>query len=105
MLNKIKELWTSVKQWFNWSWSIFLARLEVLAGILIGALGGVDWYSITQLDFSDGFKNKNTLIVAGILIVKGIISEIGRRAGTVTTVNDQLVPANIAADKKIAVKK
>ena len=44
-------------------------------------------------------------IVAAMLILKGIVSELGRRAGTVVTTNDQLVPANIAETKKIAVKK
>lgn len=98
-------IWTDVKAWFNYSWSIFIARIEVLAGILIGALGAVDWYALTNLDWSDGIYSKTNLIVSALLIIKGLVSEIGRRSGTVVTTNDQLVPVNIAADKKIPLKK
>ena len=102
MLNK---LWTDVKAWFNYSWSIFIARLEVLTGILVGTLGGLDWYSLTNLDWSQGIANKTNLIVAALLVIKGLVSEIGRRSGTVTTTNAQLVPVNIAQDKKIPLAK
>ncbi len=105
MFDYLNNLWTDIKKWFNYSLSILLARLEMLTGFLIGALGGLDWTALTSLSWGDAVYNKNNLIVAAMLILKGIISEIGRRAGTATTVNDQLVPANIAEDKKIKVKK
>jgi len=103
MFNSIKtwfgNIWNDIKAWFKYSWSVFIARLEVLAGILIGALGGIDWTALASLDWSDLKKNTGTLIVAGLLIVKGVISEIGRRAGTVE-INSQLVPVNIADEIK-----
>lgn len=98
-------IWTDIKAWFNYSWSIFIARLEVLTGILVGTLGGLDWYSLTNLDWSQGISNKTNLIVAALLIIKGLVSEIGRRSGTVTSASDQLVPINIAETKKIPLKK
>lgn len=98
------NIWTKVKAFFNKSWSIFIARMEVLSGIILGALGAIDWTALINLDFKDGIYNKNTMIVAGLLVVKGIVSEIGRRAGTVTTVTDQLVPVNIAKKAKVEIK-
>lgn len=99
------KLWTDIKAWFNYSWSIFIARLEVLTGILVGTLGGLDWYALTNLDWSQGISNKTNLIVSALLIIKGIVSEIGRRSGTVTTANDQLVPVNIVEKAKLPIKK
>lgn len=105
MLSTLNTIWTDIKAWFNYSWSIFIARLEVLTGILVGTLGGLDWYSLTNLDWSQGISNKTNLIVAALLIIKGLVSEIGRRSGTVVTTADQLVPVNIAETKKIPLKK
>jgi hypothetical protein len=101
----LSNVWTKIKEWFNYSWSVLIARLEVLTGILVGAFAGIDWTAIMSLDFKDSIYSKNNIILAGILVVKGIISEIGRRAGTVTTATDQLIPANIAEAKKIPLKK
>ena len=98
------KFYDDVKAFFSRSWSILIARLEVLSGILLGALSAIDWTALMNLDFKDGIYNKNTLIVAGLLIFKGIISEIGRRAGTVTTTNDQLVPVNIAEKADLDIK-
>lgn len=99
------KLWTDFKAWFNYSWSIFLARLEVLTGILVGVFGGLDWTALVNLDWSQGLKSTGTMIVAAMLIIKGIVSEIGRRSGTVTTTTDQLVAVNIAEKAKLPVKK
>lgn len=99
------KMWTDFKAWFNYSWSIFLARLEVFTGILVGVFGGLDWTALTQLDWTQGLKSPGTLIVAALLIIKGIVSEIGRRAGTVTTTTDQLVAVNVAEKAKMPIKK
>lgn len=98
-------LWTNIKAWFNYSWSVFIARLEVLTGILTGVIGGLDWTALTQLDWSQGIKSTSAIIVSALLVIKGIVSEIGRRAGTVTTANDQIVPVNIAEKAKLPLKK
>lgn len=101
----LSKYWTDFKAWFNYSWSVFIARLEVLAGILTGIFGGIDWTALTQLDWSQGIKSTGTLIVAALLVIKGIVSEIGRRAGTVTTATDQIVAVNIAEKAKLPLKK
>lgn len=95
---------TKIKAWFNYSWSIFIARLEVLSGFLIGALGGIDWTALINLDWRDTIYSKTNLIVAALIVMKGIISEVGRRSGTVTAANDQLVPVNIAEKAEIPLK-
>lgn len=98
-------IWTDIKGWFNRSWSIFIARLEVLAGVLIGVFGGIDWSALAQLDWTQGLKSPGTMIVAALFIIKGIVSEMGRRAGTVVTATDQLVATNIVEKAKLPLKK
>lgn len=93
-----------VKAFFVKSWSIFIARMEVFAGFLLGVFGGIDWTALTTLNWTDAIYNKNNLIFAAILIIKGIVSEVGRRAGTVVTTADQLVPVNIAKKAKVEIK-
>lgn len=100
----LQSIVNSVKAFFAKSWSIFIARLEVFTGFLLGVFGGIDWTALTNLDWSDAIYSKNNLIFAGILIIKGIVSEIGRRAGTVTTTADQLVPVNIAQKADLEIK-
>ena len=100
----LSNLYVGVKKWFKRSWSIFIARLEVLAGVLTGALGGLDWTSLANLDWTHGVKNTGTLIVAGLLIVKGLVSEIGRRSGTVETPDATLVPLSVVDKAEIKVK-
>lgn len=99
------NLWTDIKGWFNRSWSIFIARLEVLVGFLVGVFGGIDWTALVNLNWYDAIYSKTNLLVAALIIIKGIVSEMGRRAGTVVTATDQLVAANIAETKKIPLKK
>lgn len=101
----LTKWWTDVKAWFNYSWSILIARLEVLTGILVGVFGGLDWTALVNLDWSQGLKSTGTMIVAALLVIKGIVSEIGRRSGTVTTANDQIVAVNIAEKAKLPLKK
>jgi hypothetical protein len=103
-MKSLLNVWTKIKAWFNYSWSIFLARLEVLTGILVGAISGIDWTAIMSLDFKDSVYSKNNIILAAILIIKGIISEVGRRSGTVTTTQDQLVAVNIAEKADLPLK-
>lgn len=99
------KLWTDIKAWFNYSWSIFIARLEVLSGFILGVAGGIDWTSLTNLNWSDAIYSKSNIIVSILLIIKGIVSEVGRRSGTVVIANDQIVPVNIAEKAKLPLKK
>lgn len=99
------NIWNKIKAWFNYSWSIFIARLEVLTGILLGAVGGIDWDALMNLNWADGIYSKTNLIVAALIVIKGIVSEVGRRAGTVVTTTDQLVAVNIAEKAELPLKK
>lgn len=93
--------WESIKAWFKHSWTILIARLEVLTGILTGAVAGIDWTALSSLDWSQGIKSTNAMFVAGFFLIKGIISEIARRAGTVETVDSRLVPTAIVTEAKV----
>jgi len=101
----VSNLWTDIKAWFNKSWSIFIARMEVLVGFIIGAVGGIDWSALVNLNWYDAVYSKTNLLVAALIIIKGIVSEMGRRAGTVVAANSQLVPVNIAEKAEIPLKK
>lgn len=79
MLDKFKTAWTAVKAWFKDSETIFLARMEVLVGFIIAVVGAMDWSPLMTFDLSSGFDTKQLLIVGGMIIVKGVISEIARR--------------------------
>lgn len=97
------KLWTDIKQWFNYSWSIFIARMEIIAGILTGALAGLDWTALMNLKWGDAVSSKTNLAIAALVVLKGIFSELGRRTGTVVAANSQLVPENVAAKAKIKI--
>lgn len=97
-------MWDNVKAWFKRSESIFLARLEVFTGFLLGVVGAIDWSGLANMDYI-GLSKNQILTLAGIFILKGVIAEIGRRRGTVVTTEDQLVPVNIAKKAKVEVKK
>lgn len=77
---KFKATWQKIKDWSGWSsaGTIFISRMEVLAGFLAAALLGVDWNSIISMDFSHGFT-PGILITGGVLILKGFLSEATRR--------------------------
>lgn len=100
----MSQLFDNVKAFFKRSWSIFLARLEIIAGFVIGAVGAIDWSGLANIDFNAGFTNSQLFWFAFGLVVKGVVSEVGRRAGTVVTTTDQLVPANIAKKAKVELK-
>ena len=101
----MSKLWTDIKGWFNRSWSIFIARMEVLFGFIIGAVGGIDWSALVNLHWYDAVYSKTNLLVAALIIIKGIVSEMGRRAGTVVAANDVLVPVSVAEKADIPLKK
>lgn len=101
----LQSIVDKVKAFFKRSWSIFLARAEIFSGFIIGVIGAIDWAGFANIDFDAGFSNNQLFWFSIGLVVKGIISEVGRRSGTVVATNDQLVPANIAAKADIEIKK
>jgi hypothetical protein len=101
----LRSIVDNVKAFFKRSWSIFLARAEIVTGFVIGVVGAIDWSGFANIDFDAGFTNNQLFWFAIGLVLKGIVSEVGRRSGTVVSTRDQLIPVNIAESKDIPVKK
>lgn len=93
-----------VKAWFNNAWSIVIARAEIFAGFVIGVVGAIDWAGFANIDFDAGFTNNQLFWFSIGLVIKGIVSEVGRRSGTVVTTQDQLVPVNVAKKADLEIK-
>lgn len=98
----VGEKWKAFKAWFNYSWSIFIARMEIIFGVILAALGSVD-FSLVFSRIEDGFKWTEATIIGLILVIKGIASEVGRRQGTVTLSDGQLLPSKVS--EKVEAKK
>lgn len=101
----LRSIVDKVKGWFKHAWSIFIARAEVFVGFIIGVVGAVDWAGYASFDFGAGFSHNQLFWFSIGLVIKGIVSEVGRRSGTVTTTTDQLVPVNLVKKAKLEVKK
>lgn len=101
----LRSIVDKVKGWFKHAWSIFIARAEVFTGFVIGVISAVDWAGFANIDFDAGFTNNQLMWISIGLVIKGVVSEIGRRSGTVTTTTDQLVPVNLAKKAKVEIKK
>lgn len=99
------NFFSNIKAFFKRSWSIFLARLEIFTGFIIGAVGAIDWAGFANIDFGSGFSKNQTMWIAIGLVIKGIVSEIGRRTGTIETKNSTLIPTSIIEKTEIEIKK
>src|SRR5687768_5353051 len=100
----LRSIVDKVKSWFNYAWSIFLARLDVVSGFIIGVIGAIDWAGFASIDFDAGFSHNQMFWISIGLVIRGIVAEVGRRSGTVTTTAGQLVPENIAKKADIEIK-
>lgn len=92
-------MFKEIKAFFNYSWSILIARIETLSGLLVGSLGFFDPTALIT-GVQSGINQAQAFTIGGILLVKGLISEVGRRAGTVTLSDGQLIPAQISEKKE-----
>ena len=72
-------MWKRIKQFFSYSETIFLARLEVILGFLLAALSSVDWSPLFAAGSSPNFNWKTGLTLGIILIIRGLILEWARR--------------------------
>lgn len=92
MLQKLKDMWASVKAWFLNSETIFLNRVEAVTGLVIAAVAAMDWSPLWSV-FGTGtaLNTKELASISGFLVVRGIVGEIARRRNTVVT------PANTLA--------
>src|SRR5690606_15031721 len=96
-MNWLSKSWTAVKEWFSYSQSILIARLEVLAGFIIGVFSFIDWSAFTSIDFTGITSSQLGLIALG-LVIKGVISEMARRMNTVDVPKVGLLPTQVAVD-------
>lgn len=99
MFKWIKDAWDAVKAWFKYSWSIFLARAEMVTGVVIAAVSSVDFSSLIS-GIQSGLTWGQGTVIGGLLVLKGIVSELGRRQGTVELSDGQMIPANISEKKE-----
>ncbi len=95
----LKEFYTDVKAWFKYSWSIFIARLETLLGLLTTTVAVLDLAPLLGA-VQAGLSKTQMITIGAFLFVKGLISEIGRRQGTVELSDGQMIPAKISEKKE-----
>lgn len=75
LTDKIELWWDNTKAFFKRSEVIFYSRLQVLTGFILAVFQGIDWTTVTvNLD-----NAKQSLYIAGGLIVNGLITEVLRR--------------------------
>jgi len=80
--------------------SIIEARITALTGLIVAGVGFMDWSPLTSLFGAGTAFNKTQVMALGaIAFVKGIFSEITRRA------NDPLLKVQAAVDEAPVVKK
>lgn len=94
------NIWQKIKTVIGPVGSIIEARVTALIGLVTAGIGFMDWSPLTSL-FGSGTAFNKTQIMAlgGIAFIKGIFSEITRRA------NDPLLKISQAADAAPAVAK
>ena len=71
----ISRWWDNTKLFFKRSETIFYARLQIVAGFFLAVFGAIDWTQVT-VNLED---SKHSLMLAGGLIINGIITEALRR--------------------------
>lgn len=77
---KATTWWNEIKAFFKYSETIFIARLQMLAGLLTAVVAAVDWSPLFSFTgFDTGFTYKQTAWIGIGLFVKGIIDELARR--------------------------
>jgi len=75
----IKDLWTKTKAFFKFSVTILLARITALTGLIVAAVGSMNWAPLLGLNVDTGF-NRNQIVWLGLLaFAQGITFELARR--------------------------
>lgn len=103
----LKDAWAKLKSLFGPVASIIEARLTALAGLATAAIGMMDWSPLTNLfGMSTEFNKTQVIALGAITFVKGIISEITRRANDpFLKVSEAVTAAPAVAQAKKRVKK
>lgn len=105
VINYIKTAYDKFWAWCKNSGTILLARLSVLAGIIVTAFTTIDW-SILYALFGDpaGFTAKQAYSIGGWLLLQGILMEIIRRKNT-KEINNVLISKSTETVATKAIKK
>ncbi len=73
------SLWEETKAFFKHSTTILAARLTAFTGLIVAAVGAMNWSPLLALNVDTGF-NRNQIVWLGILaFVQGLTFEIARR--------------------------
>ena len=56
----------------------------MLSGVLIAAVGSMDWSPLTSIDFGTDFKPHQLIGVGAVTFVHGVVTEIARRRNAST---------------------
>jgi len=89
----LKKLWAKLVALFGPVGSIIEARITALSGLIVGGIGFMDWSPLTSLfGTSTSFNKEQIMALGAITFVKGIVSEITRRA------NDSLLKVTQAVE-------
>lgn len=75
----ISKWWDNTKAFFLRSETIFWARLQIISGFFLAVFSSIDWTTVT-INLEDA---KHSLMVAGGLIINGVITEYLRRRNAV----------------------
>lgn len=86
------NIWESIKAFFNRSETILAARLTSIVGLVMGAVGFMDWSPLLSFNFHTGFDSVQVMWLGGITFVKGLIDELLRRYRTMTAASGSLLP-------------
>lgn len=79
-INETKTKWESIKAWFKNSWTIFLARMTMLTGVITGVIGAMDLSPLWSTLQTGTYLSKDNLIAMGIgFLLQGIAFEFARR--------------------------
>lgn len=76
---KAYAVWEKIKDFFNRSETIFLARLEAVAGLVLTAATSIDWLALAQMNLNGAIAKMNLFILGMAMFVKGIVTELARR--------------------------
>ena len=76
---KLSNWYSSLKDWFKRSETIFWARIQTITGFLTSAIAGIDWTTLFNSGFKDLVTNKTILYVGLGILVNGLFTEYLRR--------------------------
>ena len=71
--------WDKTKAFFHYSVTILVARATVISGLLVGAVGAMDWSPLQGISFDTGFSKHQVIWLGSIALIQGVGVELARR--------------------------